>query len=375
MRWRLSRHESGASVTRALAIRAPVVLVQVVRTSVSRAVASLPLVARIPAIPWHVVRPVAVRPAAIGPVLAGSILAALTLSGAAQAQDSLMLTGTLKTIHDRGTILMGYRETAIPFAFLNQAHQPVGFSVDICRGIAEDIARMLHADLLPPDAPAWQQGVRLVPVPVAADERLPKLVSGAIDLECGSTTANAERARTVAFSPVFFMAGTRLMVPLVDDQPRIASYHDLAGGSVVVGTGTTNAAVMHRLAGTLSPPLKVTEVPDLDTAFASLAAGKADAFASDDVLLAGYIASRPEGKRLGITGDYLSYEPYAIAFRLDDTSFEALVRDSFTRMAEAGTLSQLYRRWLMDKLPNGERLDVPMSPHLAEMYRALGQPD
>ena len=321
------------------------------------------------------VRLPAVHPTVAGLILAGILLACLLLPGEARAQDGQPLSGALKTIRDRGTILMGYRETAIPFAFLNQARQPVGFSVDICRGIAEDIARVLHADLLPSDAPAWQQGIRLVPVPVAADERLPKLVSGAIDLECGSTTANAERARTVAFSPVFFMAGTRLMVPLVNDQPRIASYHDLAGGSVVVGAGTTNAAVMHRLAGTVSPPLTVTEVPDLDTAFATLVAGKADAFASDDILLAGYIAARPEGKRFGITGDYLSFEPYAIAFRRDDPPFATLVRDSFSRMAEAGTLSQLYRRWLMDKLPNGERLGVPMSPHLAEMYRAMGQPD
>ena len=85
-----------------------------------------------------------------------------------------LLTGTLKTIKDRGTILIGYREGAVPFSFLNKAGQPVGFSLDLCHGIASDVARTLNSDLLEPDAPAWQTGVRLVYVPVAADARLPK---------------------------------------------------------------------------------------------------------------------------------------------------------------------------------------------------------
>ncbi len=160
-----------------------------------------------------------------------------------------MLTGTLKTINDRGSILIGYRDSSLPFSFLNKAGQPIGFSLDICHGIAEDVARMLNRDLLEPDAPSWQTGVRITYVPVAAEQRLPMVISGQVDLECGSTTANAERARQVAFSPVFFLSGTKLMVPL---QPsgaaRINSYRDLAGRTVVVSTGTTNAEVMHRLA-------------------------------------------------------------------------------------------------------------------------------
>jgi glutamate/aspartate transport system substrate-binding protein len=199
-------------------------------------------------------------------------------------------------------------------------------------------------------------------------------VSGAIDLECGSTTANAERARSVAFSPVFFLSGTKLMVP-IKGRARVASFRDLAGGTVVVGTGTTNAEVMRQLAGKVSPALRVVEAANLDAAYQMLADGKADAFASDDILLAGYIATRPDGRNFGIVGDYLSYEPYAIAFRRDDPMFADLVKDSFARMAGEGTLSRLYARWLVDRLPTGETLGVPMSPYLSEMYRALGQPD
>jgi glutamate/aspartate transport system substrate-binding protein len=300
---------------------------------------------------------------------------ALIAVGSARAEDGVLLSGTLKTINDRGSIMIGYRDSAPPFSFLNPGRQPIGFSLDLCHGIAEDVARVLNRDLLEAGAPAWQTGVRIVYVPVAGDERLAKIVAGAIDLECGSTTANAERAKTVAFSPIFFLAGTKLLVPLVSGRPAIATYRQLAGHTIVVGAGTTNAAAVHRLANTVSPPITVAEVPSLDTAYDMLAAGKADAFASDDILLSGFIATRPDGKRFGITGDYLSYEPYAIGFRRDDPDFAALVRDSFVRMAGEGVLSRLYGRWLVDRLPNGETLNVPMSPPLAEMYRALGQPD
>ncbi len=295
---------------------------------------------------------------------------------AARAEEGDLLTGTLKTIHARGTILIGYRQNALPFSFLNKAGQPIGFSLDLCHGIAEDVARTLNRDLLESDAPAWQVGVRIVYVPVTASERLPKaLVSGAIDLECGSTTANAERERTVAFSPVFFLAGTKLMVPLTDGRATVSSYRDLAGHTVVVGAGTTNAEVIQRLADRVSPSITVTEAPGLDAAYTLLAAGKVDAFASDDILLFGFIATRPDGRRFRVVGDYLSYEPYALALRRDDTAFADLVRSSFQRMAGEGTLNRLYTQWLVDRLPTGETLNVPVSPHLAEMYRALGQPD
>lgn len=305
-----------------------------------------------------------------------ALAAAMATSASAQAVQGDPHTGTLKTIQTRGTILIGYRDSAPPFSFLNPGRQPVGFSLDLCHGIAEDVAAALHQDLLEADAPAWQTGVRIVFVPTVPADRLPRIVAGAIDLECSSTTATAERAKTIAFSPIFFLAGTKLMVPLAaDGQPAATSYEALTGRTVVVGAGTTNAAVLHRLALTVSPPITVKEVASLDAAYDLLAAGKADAFASDDTLLAGFIATRPDGKRFGIVGDYLSYEPYAIGFRRDDPDFAALVRESFSRMAADGTLNRRYNRWLLGQLPNGDSMNMPISPHLAEMYRVLGHTD
>ena len=299
------------------------------------------------------------------------LLLLVLLASGARAQDSL-LTGTLKTINDRGTILIGVRESSIPFSYLNKARQPIGFSVDVCHGIATDVAAALNVYLIEADAPAWQKGVRIVYVPVAPDERLAKVASGAIDLECGSTTATAEREKTVAFSPVFFLAGTKLLVAAGSG---IGSYRDLAGKTVAVSVGTTNAEALKRLAPRVNPPFTVQETPDLAAAYDLLATGKAAAFASDDVLLAGMSATHPNGKRFRIVGDYLSYEPYAIALRRDDPAFADLVKRSFERMASDGSLPALYNRWLTKRLPSGENLNLPISPHLQEMYRALGEPD
>lgn len=301
--------------------------------------------------------------------LAALALAVLVAAGPARAQDGL-LTGTLKTIAERGVFRIGVRESSIPFSFTNKAGQPVGFSVDLCEGIAADVAEALNRDLLEPDAPAWRTGLRVATVPVASDARIAKVLSGEIDVECGSTTANAERARQVAFSPVFFLAGTKLMVPA---DAAITSYRDLAGKIVAVAAGTTNGDVLRALARRVA--FIVTDAPNLPAAFDLLARGQAAAFASDDVLLAGMLASRPDGRRFRIVGDYLSFEPYGIMFRRDDAAFADLVTRSFARMAADGTLRGRYNRWFTDTLPNGERLDLPMSAQLSEMYRALGEPD
>jgi ABC-type amino acid transport substrate-binding protein len=296
----------------------------------------------------------------------------LLLAGTSvRAQDAL-LTGTLKTINDRGTILIGVREASLPFSFLNKARQPIGFSVDLCHGIARDVAAALNVDLLEPDAPAWQKGVRIIYVPVASDERLSKVISGAVDLECGSTTATETRAKTVTFSPVFFLAGTKLMVRR---DSGIGSYRDLGGKTVVASAGTTNGDVMKRLAARGTPAFDVVQAPDLPAAYEMLAAGKAAAFASDDILLSGMIATKPDGKQFAVVGDYLSFEPYAIMLRRDDADFADLVKRGFARMASEGTLHALYNRWLTKQLPTGEILDLPISPQLAEMYRVLGEPD
>ena len=307
-------------------------------------------------------------------VLPACALAGSLSAGPASAQEGDLLSGTMRTINDRGTVRIGYRNGAVPLSFLNKAGQPVGFAVDLCRGIAQDVARRLQRDLVEPDAPAWQKGVRIVFVRVASDERIPKTLSGEIDLECGSTTATDERRKSVAFSPIFFLAGTKIMVP-VRDGKAATSYRDLAGKTLAVSTGTTTIAVMRRLAGGVTPPITILETPSTDAAYDALVAGKVDGFASDDILLSGLAATRPGAQPVRIVGEYLSYEPYGIGLRRDDPQFADVVRSSFERMAREDVLTASYGRWFTRPLPTGAPLNLPISPHLAEMYRALGHPD
>ena len=301
-----------------------------------------------------------------------AFLLALILAAPAQAQDEPELTGTLRAVYRRSAIKIGVRSSAAPFAFRNKAGQPIGFAVDLCLEIAADVADALYEEFLEPDAPEWRRGIRPEYVTVTPEERIAKVAVGTVDMECGSTTATEERAKTVAFSPVYFVTGTKLMVPR---DSGIDSWRDLGGKTVIAAAGTTNLSVIRALIPRAKPPFTVIEAVDLAAAYDRLAAGRADALVSDDVLLAGLLATRPDGKRFRIVGDFMSFEPYGIVFRRGDPDFADLVRQTFARLAQKGRLRTLYNRWFMSRLPTGENLNLPMSPHLTEMFRVLGDPD
>ncbi len=285
----------------------------------------------------------------------------LVLAAPVWAEEGASFDGTLLAIHTHGVMRIGYRESAPPFSSRGRDLIPVGFSIELCREVAADVAEALHLDLLEPGSPDWRTGLRVNYIPVSAEARLPMVIEGQIDIECGATTANAERAKTVAFSPVFFLAGTKLLVPA---RSPVRSVADLAGRTVAAGIGTTNADVMRRVL----PPTARLVTPDIEGAYRLVAEGGADAMASDDVLLAGLVIAHRDVDRLRIAGDYLSYEPYALTFRRDDPAFAALVRASFARIAASDRLQRLYDQWI------GRPLALPIGPHLAEIYRALSEP-
>ena len=276
------------------------------------------------------------------------------------ASEPVRLTGTLAKIHAAGTITLGVRDAALPFSYKLPDGTPAGYAVELCRELVEDISGQLGAG-----------PIGVVYKTVTAEDRIDRVVSGDVDLECGSTTRNKARLERVAFSPVFFVAGTKL---LVSRESTIRNYHDLPGKTVVVTSGTTNEQAMHVLIDRLVVRTTIVTAPNHTESFAMLRAGRADAFATDDVLLAG-LAATAEGRDYHVVGDYLSYEPYGLMYRKDDPAFAAVVERGFRRMAETGRLSQLYTRWLVDRLPTGEILNIPMSAELSEMFRQLGQPD
>jgi glutamate/aspartate transport system substrate-binding protein len=296
------------------------------------------------------------------PFLLGFILAS-SFALPASAQDSGVgkLSGTLKKIKDSGTITLGYRESSLPFSYLNKRGQPVGYSIDLCHEVVEDAATALDG-----------MEIKIALAPVTASDRLANVESGAVDLECGSTTSNLQRQKEAAFSPTFFVAGTKLMVP---KSSTVSSYRDLAGKTVVVTAGTTNEAALRTLSDKQRLGITIVTTRDHAQSFAMLAAGKAEAFATDDVLLYGIIATEPAADDMKVVGEYLSYDPYGLVYRRDDPDFAAVVDHAFARMAAERRLGELYNKWFLRRLPTGETLNLPMSPQLEEIFRVLGQPD
>src|SRR3984885_15415833 len=195
------------------------------------------------------------------------------------------------------------------------------------------------------------------------------VMGGTIDLECGSKSRNIERQKSVAFSPIIFVAGTKLLVKRAFG---IGSYRDLAGKTLVVTSGTTNAAAMHLLNDKYRLGITIVESRDHQESYDMLVSGKADAFATDDVLLAGFVAANKTGGSLAVVGDYITYEPYGIMFRRGDTQMTEAVERAFETMAKTGTLLATYHKWFLQPTPTGEFLNVPLSLPLTESLRALG---
>jgi len=292
-----------------------------------------------------------------GAVLAGLIglFAGAGLASGAEGE----LTGTLKKISDTGIVTIGYRESSLPFSYVGGGKQPIGYAIDLCHEIVDDIGRTVgRSDLT----------TRYKPV--TSESRIPAVVSGEVDLECGSTTANAERRRQVDFSPTFYVSATKLMVRRGSP---VRSYRDLGGRTVAVTAGTTNEAAVRALIDRLKIPAEILVGRDHAESFGMVRDGRAVALALDDVLLYGLIAAAgPEGAQYVVLNDKLSYEPYGIMFRKGDPAFAAQVTDTFRRLAQSRELRWIYDRWFLKKLPTGERLRIAMSEELAHEFELLG---
>ena len=291
-------------------------------------------------------------------LLAAALIAPLLVVSSARGQE---LSGTLKKIKDSKTVTLGYRASSIPFSYLNRLHEPIGYSIDLCNEVVKEIASELEG---------VEIGVSYKLV--RAETRIPAVRSAEIDLECGSTTANFQRKKEVAFSPIFFIAGTKLLVPR---SSSITSYRDLRDKTVVVTAGTTNEEAVRAISEKQHLGIKLLIGKDHDESFKMLKEGKADAFATDDVLLYGLVATTGSGDQYHVVGEYLSYDPYGLMYRKDDPDFGAIVDRTFGRLAQSRELVQLYNKWFQQRLPTGETLDLPMSPQLEEIFRVEGVPE
>jgi len=290
---------------------------------------------------------------------AGSLVAAVVLLATAAAAQTASegLSPTLANIKKTHVVRLGYRESSPPFSFLDQANRPIGYSLELCEAIVDEIG--VEVD----DA-----NLRIEYVKVTSDDRIPAVVQNKIDLECGSTTANAERGKQVAFSPLMFVAGTKLMVPKTS---TISAPKDLQGKTVVVTKGTTNEQAMHAVDKKFALGLNIVTAADHEQSYQMLVDGKADAFATDDILLYGLIARHKAQDKFRVAGEYLSYDPYGIMFRKGEPQLTAVVERTFRKLGSNRDLIPLYNKWFVARLPTGEKLNVAISPQLEESFRVL----
>src|SRR3954452_1781863 len=294
------------------------------------------------------------RPIGVGLLLAACLLAT---SASAQTTGGEGLSPTLAAIKKDHVVRLGYRESSPPFSFMDPSNRPIGYSLELCEAVVEEIG--IEVD----DA-----NLRIEYLKVTSDDRIPAVVPNKIDLECGSTTANAERGKQVAFSPLMFVAGTKLMVPKAS---AIAAPKDLQGKTVVVTKGTTNEQAMHMLDKKFSLALNIKASPDHEQSYQTLVDGKADAFATDDILLHGLIARHKAQDRFKVVGDFLSYDPYGIMFRKGEPQLAAVVERAFRKLGSNRNLIPLYNKWFVSRLPTGEQLNVAISPQLEEAFKAM----
>jgi glutamate/aspartate transport system substrate-binding protein len=297
--------------------------------------------------------------------LASFAAATLACAAPAHAQSGDQLTGTLKKAKDSGSVTLGYREASLPFSYVNARGEPVGYSIELCKEIVNAMSEEVGKEL----AIRWQA--------VTPENRIDAVASGQVDLECGSTTSSLERQKRVAFSPIIFVAGTQLMVKRGSPIKR---WQDLAGKTVAVTAGTTNEKALRELVARARLEVKFIVGRDHSESFALLKQGQADAFATDDVLLYGLIAKErsKEGAAddFTVVGDFLSYDPYGLMYRKGDAPLDAVVKRSFTAMADSRELEHLYTQWFLRRLPSGERLNLPMSAQLDSIFRVLAtQPE
>lgn len=268
-------------------------------------------------------------------------------------------TGALKRIQDTGVIRIGHRENSIPFAFLDPQGKPVGYALDLCDAVVDEVSAELGRD------------VQIEYRPVTPENRFDLVIAGEIDLECGSTTNNAERRKRVAFSPTMFVTGTKL---LVRKDSGFRFLRNLKGRTVVVTRGTVQETAMNALNERQKLGLNLVTGGDHQESFQIFESGRADAWANDEILLYGMLAETGTGAKYRVVGDFLTYDPYALMLRKDDPEFAEVVERAFHKLAGSREIVYIYNRWFMKRLPSGIRLNLPMSPHLEEIFRVQGLP-
>lgn len=288
------------------------------------------------------------------PVLSVALAALFAASAQAQAQD---LTGTLKKIKETGTINVGHRESSIPFSYLDDKQQPIGYAMDLCMKVVDAV----KAELKMPNLKVALQ-------PVTSSNRIPLLQNGTIDMECGSTTNSVERQKLVAFGPTYF----RIQVTAaVKKNSGINSLIELNGKNISTTSGTTAVPLLKGYEKTKAIDVKEIYGKDHAESFLLLVNDRVSAFVMDDVLLAGQIANAASPGDFKILNESLRAEPYSMMLRKDDPQFKALVDKTLSAVYKSPEIERIYNKWYMSPIPpKNVSLNFPMTPQLKTDFAA-----
>jgi glutamate/aspartate transport system substrate-binding protein len=277
-----------------------------------------------------------------------------TKVAAAPVTTALPDSPVLRKLRATGVVNVGYRTASAPFSYLDARLKPVGYSIDLCDHVVEALRTLPGLGAL-----------EIRHVPVSSSTRLPLVANGTVDLECGATTNNAERQRTVAFSVTTFVAEARL---LSKKATGIRTIDDLRGRLVATTIGTTSVQYMQVANQERGLDMRLLLGLDDMEAFQHVESGRAAAFAMDDVLLTSVLSTAPDPGEWTISAQALSVEPYGIGMLRTDPVFKQVVDDALIRLYRSNTIHEIYKRWFMSPIPpRGANLQLPMSSPLARV--------
>lgn len=280
-----------------------------------------------------------------------TVLAAATLSSVQAAE----LTGTLKKVKDTGSITVGYRESSIPFSYLDNNGKPIGYAMELCGKVVDAV----KADLKMPN-------LKVNYAPVTSSNRIPLLENGTIDLECGSTTNSVARQKQVSFGPSYFVIN---VTAAVKKDSGINDFAQLAGKNIVTTSGTTAVPLLKKYEKTKDMEFKEIYGKDHAESFLLMADGRAAAFVMDDILLAGQIANSKDPAAYKILPGSLRQEPYSMMLRKDDPEFKALVDKTIGAVMTSGEINKIYAKWFTSPIPpKGINLNFPETPAIKEAF-------
>jgi glutamate/aspartate transport system substrate-binding protein len=281
------------------------------------------------------------------------VIAALcAIAGSASAQNS----GTLKKIKETGVIALGHRESSIPFSYYDDKQQVIGYSRDFQMKIVDAVKQKLS-----------MPGLRVKNIPVTSQNRIPLVQNGTVDIECGSTTNNAERQQQAAFSDTIFVIGTRLMTR---KDSGIKDFPDLKGKTVVTTAGTTSERLLRKMNQDKSLGMSIISAKDHSDSFQTLETGRAVAFMMDDALLAGERAKSRTPNDFVIVGTPQTREAYGCMMRKDDPEFKKVVDDAIAKVETSGEADQIYKKWFESPIPpKGLNLNFPESDDMKALFK------